>query len=82
LTLLDRVCALLAHHGIDHAIIGAAALAAHGVARATMDLDLLATDPACLDERVWEDLRSTGADRNSKGRIGIPRGQSRGIEVR
>jgi predicted nucleotidyltransferase len=61
LTLLDRVSAALASHGIDHAIIGAAALAAHGIARATMDLDLFATDAACLDERVWEDLRSTGA---------------------
>lgn len=60
MTLLDRVSATLASRGIDHAIIGAAALAAHGIARATFDLDLLATDAACLDERVWEDLRSTG----------------------
>jgi hypothetical protein len=36
LTLLDRVSAALASRGIDHAIIGAAALAAHGVARATL----------------------------------------------
>jgi hypothetical protein len=59
-TLLERVSGLLAGHGIDHAIIGAAALATHGVARATMDLDLLTTDPSCLDERVWEELRTAG----------------------
>jgi predicted nucleotidyltransferase len=61
LTLLAQVSGLLARRGIHHAVIGAAALAAHGVARATVDLDLLATDPACLDEQAWEDLRSTGA---------------------
>jgi len=60
LTLLGQVSGLLARQGIHHAVIGGAALAAHGVARATVDLDLLATDPACLDEQAWEDLRSTG----------------------
>jgi hypothetical protein len=60
LKLLQRVSALLARHRIDHAVIGAAALAAHGVARATVDLDLLAIDPACLEARIWEELRSTG----------------------
>jgi predicted nucleotidyltransferase len=60
LTLLQRVSALLARRGIQHAIIGAAALAAHGVARATVDIDLLATDPACLDEQAWQELRSRG----------------------
>jgi predicted nucleotidyltransferase len=60
LTLLRRVSALLARRGIRHALIGAAALAAHGVARATRDIDLLATDPACLDEQLWEELRSSG----------------------
>ena len=59
--LVDRVSAWLVSHGIDHAIIGAAALAAHGVARATLDLDLLATDPACLDEQGWGEIRATGA---------------------
>lgn len=60
MTLLAQVSGLLARRGIHHAVIGAA-LAVHGVARATVDLDLLATDPACLDEQAWEDLRSTGA---------------------
>jgi predicted nucleotidyltransferase len=60
LTLLAQVSGLLVGRGIHHAVIGAAALAAHGVARATVDLDLLATDPACLDEQAWEDLRSIG----------------------
>jgi hypothetical protein len=59
--LLERVSTLLARHRIEHALIGAAALAAHGVARATLDLDLLAIDPACLEARIWEEVRSTGA---------------------
>lgn len=58
--LVQRVSALLSRRAIDHALIGAAALAAHGVARATVDVDLLATDPGCLDERLWEELRSEG----------------------
>jgi hypothetical protein len=41
LSLLARVSRLLAARGIDHAVIGAAALAAHGVARATADVVLL-----------------------------------------
>jgi len=60
LTLLARVNGLLSHRGIGHSVIGGVALAAHGVARATLDLDLLATDPARLDEQAWQDLRSTG----------------------
>lgn len=35
-------------------------LAAHGVARATADVDLLTVDPACLDEALWEGVRSAG----------------------
>jgi hypothetical protein len=59
--LLERVSALLARRGIEHAVIGAAALAAHGVARATVDLDLLAVDPACLDASIWQEVRAAGA---------------------
>ena len=59
MSLLARVSQLLDTHGIDHALIGAAALAAHGVARATADLDLFATDARCLSEALWVELRST-----------------------
>jgi hypothetical protein len=54
------VSRLLTARGIDHAVIGAAALAAHGVARATADLDLLACDVRCVDEGLWEELRASG----------------------
>lgn len=43
---LDRV-------GARYALIGAAALAVHGVARSTFDLDLLTTDLVVLDPAVW-----------------------------
>ena len=36
----QRVAALLATDGVEHAVIGAAALAVHGFVRATRDLDL------------------------------------------
>lgn len=61
MSLLARVSRLLARADVDHAVIGAAALAAHGVARATADFDLLAVDIRCLDEAVWADLRASGA---------------------
>lgn len=61
MSLLRDVVGVLADHGIRHAVIGAAALAAHGVPRATADLDLLALDLACLAEALWEPLRGSGA---------------------
>jgi hypothetical protein len=50
------VSALLDLHGIPHAIIGAIALAAHGVVRASDDIDVLVTEPRCLDAATWADL--------------------------
>lgn len=61
MSLLAAAVRVLSARGIDHAVIGAAALAAHGVARATADLDLLVIDPACLDEALWAPLRAAGA---------------------
>ncbi len=60
MSLLARVSRLLRARGIDHAVIGAAALAAHGVARATADVDLLACDARCLEEELWNELRASG----------------------
>jgi hypothetical protein len=54
--LIDRVSEVLAGSGIPHALIGAAALAAHGISRATLDRDLLVTDRRVLDEDVWSPL--------------------------
>lgn len=60
MTLLDRVSALLDERAIPHALIGAAALAAAGVARSTYDLDLLTADPLVLQPDLWRGLRGSG----------------------
>ncbi len=62
MTLGDRVMTALDERGIPHALIGAAALAASGVARSTLDLDLLTLDPRILDQEMWSSLRSAGVD--------------------
>jgi hypothetical protein len=59
MTLLERVVALLRHHGIAHALIGAAALAARGIARSTFDIDLLTVDRRVLDPALWDSLRAS-----------------------
>ena len=56
MTALDRVCAVLDDHHIAYALIGAAALAARGVARSTFDIDLLTTDLRVLDAGAWRSL--------------------------
>jgi hypothetical protein len=43
-------------------LIGAAALAAAGVARSTYDFDLLTTDAAVLQIGFWSELRGQGVD--------------------
>jgi hypothetical protein len=60
LTLLARVVTALEQAAVPHALIGAAALAAHGVGRSTVDVDLLAVHPSCLDSRLWDGLRNEG----------------------
>lgn len=61
MTLLDHVVALLTTHQIPHALIGAAALAARGIARSTYDIDMLTADPRVLDRGLWADLVNGGA---------------------
>jgi len=60
LSLLGRVVAALGDAAVSHALIGAAAMAAHGVSRATVDLDVLVVAPACLDPGMWSSLRAQG----------------------
>lgn len=62
MTLGDRVMSALDARGIAHALIGAAALAAAGVARSTLDLDLLTVDPRVLDQAGWAALRDAGVE--------------------
>ena len=44
------------------AVVGAGALAVHGVVRATGDIDLLALDTGCLNDSTWAGLRDDGYD--------------------
>lgn len=60
MTNLERVCGALDASAISHALIGAAALAARGVARSTYDVDLLTADDRVLATVVWSPLTIAG----------------------
>jgi hypothetical protein len=60
-TLLERVVVLLDERSVPHALVGAAALAAAGVARSTFDVDLLTCDLSVLQTDFWGGLRADGA---------------------
>ncbi|MFA5908352.1 MAG: hypothetical protein WC815_06230 [Vicinamibacterales bacterium] len=70
MTVFERVCGVLNDSGIAHALIGASALAARGVARSTYDIDLLTTDGQVLEPGLWQSLSSDGL------RIDIRRGDA------
>ncbi|MCA9490127.1 MAG: hypothetical protein KC621_09390 [Myxococcales bacterium] len=57
---LQRVTARLDERGIAYRLIGAAALAVHGVSRSTRDLDLLVADEAVLDPELWAGVAPSG----------------------
>lgn len=54
--LFETVRARLDAASVPYALIGAAALGLHGVARSTLDLDLLAMDSRVLEPAFWGDL--------------------------
>ena len=60
MTLLARVVSALDGQGVRCALIGATAMAVHGISRATLDFDLLATDERCLDRAWWTGVRQPG----------------------
>jgi hypothetical protein len=62
MTPIDRVSATLAAAQIHHALIGAAALAARGLARSTFDIDLMVVDTRVLDRSLWAPLEAPGFD--------------------
>lgn len=62
MTLFARVAAELGRTGIAAAVCGAGALAVHGVARSTYDIDLLTTDPRTLHDATWRSLAATGVN--------------------
>lgn len=59
--LFGEVVALLDGAGVAHALIGAAAMAAHGISRATADVDLLTVDARVLSGAAWQPLAAAGA---------------------
>jgi hypothetical protein len=88
-TLLERVAVNLSEHEIPHALIGAAALAVHGVSRSTLDQDLLVQDRRVLDSRFWSalgggaiiDVRIGDAEDPLAGVVRINEGAERGVDV-
>jgi hypothetical protein len=60
MSLLEEIRSTLEAAGIRHALIGALALAAYGVNRASVDLDLFVADASCLGPGLWTDLQSRG----------------------
>jgi hypothetical protein len=87
--LLDDVTSVLAAAGIPHALIGAAAMAVHGISRSTVDQDLLVTDPHVLHDAFWSDLaagasvdvRRGDADDPLAGVVRIDRDAERIVDV-
>ncbi len=61
MSLLARITAVLDRAGAPYAVIGAAAMAVHGISRSTADIDLLTLDAACLDAACWTSLSDAGA---------------------
>lgn len=56
MTTLEAVTAVLRARRIPFALIGATAMAVHGVSRSTADLDLLTTESSTLDASLWSAL--------------------------
>jgi hypothetical protein len=90
LGLLDDVSRELGGHGLPHALIGAGALAVHGVGRSTFDLDLLVTDRAVLSPVFWAplaargdgvDVRAGDDDDPLAGVVRLSRAGSRSVDV-
>jgi hypothetical protein len=61
MSLFEDTVAVLERANIEHALIGAAALAVHGVSRATADVDLLTVDKAALSRDLWTEIEKGGA---------------------
>jgi hypothetical protein len=61
-TLLERIIQTLRALEIDVVVIGATAMAAHGVSRSTLDIDLFTIDPRALHQRSWDRLKPDAVD--------------------
>ncbi len=87
-TLLEHVSRFLQQAGIPHALIGAAAMAVHGVSRSTLDQDLLTTDARVLVNGFWSsfsgadiDIRRGGADDPLAGLVRLRAHPDRDVDV-
>jgi len=58
--LLQRVLAVLHAADVRYALVGAVAVASHGIPRSTYDLDLFTTDKQVFREELWSELRRDG----------------------
>jgi len=60
MNLLKLVSGILQEQGIEFVVIGASALAIHGVSRSTIDIDLMTIDPLALKSTLWTGLDAHG----------------------
>ncbi len=88
MSLLAQVVARLAEARVGHCLIGAAALAIHGVARSTQDDDLLVTDTMVLKPGFWGPLepsvvRSIRGDEDDPlaGAVRLEHPEQRSVDV-
>ena len=62
MSLASQVGAALAARGIPYALIGASALAVRGVARSTLDVDLMVVDRSALDASIYSGVMGARID--------------------
>jgi hypothetical protein len=67
MSLLTDALAFLARQQVPAAVIGGVALAAHGIARATLDTDLFVVDARVLTPDFWEGWSSTDQREDFRG---------------
>ena len=61
MNLAGRVMAYLESRAVDCALVGGTALGAYGIARATLDVDLLVASGAVLEQGFWADAHDLPA---------------------
>ena len=67
-----QITSYLEIRGVPCALIGGVALSAHGIARATLDTDVLVADSAVLDPTFWADFAGSQAPEIRRGDAGDP----------
>ena len=86
MTLLAHVASLLRRENIEFALIGAAALAAHGISRSTLDIDVLVVDSRVLsltfaEASITVDVRRGAADDPLAGVMRFGQAGERDVDV-